>query len=116
MMTLSIHLLTYCKIIIAMASMFVALGVACAMWIGLRRQHPPQPDPLDPPLGEVMGFSQEQLEHFAKRSRLSMRRDPCNRSLDFSFPPETPQRTATGGRSMPFGAFARRTPLDEVPQ
>lgn len=100
-------LLEAIRIAIAVLTVFTALGLACAVWIALRMRHP-QGDPFASPFGEVpsTGFTAEELEAVAP-SRLTG--DVLNRSLDLPVSAGVPQRTATGGRSMPFGAFARRT-------
>lgn len=50
-------------IVLTIAFVFIALGLACAVWIG--RRCPPPADPFSVPFGEMPGFSAEQLRRIA---------------------------------------------------
>lgn len=69
------------KIIIAILLAFTALGLACAVFIGRRRDAPA--DPFSKPFGEMPGFTGEQLRRIAPMPR--HHGDPLRRS--FTTPP-----------------------------
>ncbi len=105
------------KILTIITAVFIALGFACAVLLASRdarrigsRSASPRPDPFSAAFGDVpcTGFTFEQLDLLGPYRPTG---DVLNRHLDFSRPASAPRRPATGGRSMPFGAFARRTLL-----
>jgi hypothetical protein len=63
-------------IVLTIAFVFIALCLACALWIGRRR--PPPADPFSVPFGEMPGFSAEQLRRIAPEVRND---DPLRRSF-----------------------------------
>lgn len=68
-------------IVICITLMFIALSIACAVWIGRRRRTgigQVAADPFSVPFGEMPGFSAEQLARIAPVVRY---RDPLNRSF-----------------------------------
>jgi hypothetical protein len=64
------------EIILGILSAFAALGLMCAVWIGLRR--PAQADPFSIPFGEMPGFTAEQLRRIAPPRHYD---DPQRRSF-----------------------------------
>jgi hypothetical protein len=65
------------KIVICVLLVFAALGIACAVRIGWRRDTPA--DPFATPFGEMPGFTAEQLRHIAPVRRYGC--DPLRRSF-----------------------------------
>jgi len=94
------------QIVIGILAVFVALGLGCAAWIGLRRDTR-TPDPFSSAFGDVpsTGFTFDQLAAIAPSRPTG---DTLNRHLDFPTSAGATQRKATGVRPTPSVAFARR--------
>lgn len=110
------------KIVIAIMLIFLALGLACAVWlvfrcepgIGTRRaKHPAAADPYFFPIGDVPGFTRQQLDQLALASHARITADPLRRSLDISASASALRRNAAGGRRVPSWApTGRNSPGD----
>lgn len=103
------------KVLILVVLIFIALCIACAIFLALRdvRKGPrmfasPRPDPYSSAFGDVpyTGFTARQLGDVAP---LSGRRDPLNRTLDFSPSAKSVGRDAGSGHTdRPSGMSAAR--------
>jgi hypothetical protein len=112
-------MLEFFKILIAIMLIFLALGFACAVWLAFRREpgigprgvkHPTAADPYAFPIGDVPGFSREQLDEVTLASFRRIARDPLRRSLDLQ-PSAGALRRKAAGRHLarPSGMPAGRT-------
>lgn len=86
-------------LLIVIVSLFIAIGLACAVRIALPRK--PASDPFSIPFGEMPGFSEAQLRAIARRSEARSRRDPLRRSF------ATRALPATGDDENRFSEFRR---------
>jgi len=100
------------KIIIVILSLFSALCLCCALWVGLRRDTT-QADPFFEPFGDMPGFSREELEMIATRLPPDQIDHPLLDGPLSRFPSAGAlRRDAGGGRSdVPSGASAVRNAL-----
>jgi len=62
-------------------SVFTAIGLACAVRIALRPPAPVRRDPYLQPIGDVPGFSAEQLREIERQANERIARDPLRRSF-----------------------------------